>query len=100
MAFKDVSDTFWKESSLLKIGTMTVVCPYCNAIRFENECASICCANGKVKIDELQRPPKLLRLLLSGEHPDSSNFLTYIRAYNNAFSFTSFGTTVYTNINL
>lgn len=69
-------------------------CIHCSAIKFKNEGNGICCANGKVKIDNLKKPPQLLLSLLNGEHKDSSNFLTNIRSYNNAFSFTSFGTSV------
>lgn len=98
LIFKDRAftafDLNWKTCKLLKIGKMSTVCRYCKAVRFEKEWQSLCCGNGKVKIDDLCKPPKLLRDLLSGQHYLSSHFMTYIRAYNNAFSFTSFGTTV------
>ncbi|CAH0697151.1 unnamed protein product [Spodoptera exigua] len=51
----------------------------------------MCCASGKVRLDSMQDPPDLLRVLLNGEHPKSSHFFKNIRAYNSAFQMTSFG---------
>lgn len=94
MAFNYDSKMCYDNIELLKIGDMNVVCKHCNARKFKRESDGLCCANGKVKLEKFHEPPMVLRMLLNKQHKDSSNFLTNIRRYNNAFSFTSFGTTV------
>ncbi|GFX90669.1 hypothetical protein TNCV_3194871 [Trichonephila clavipes] len=32
------------------IGTMTMVCPYCEALNFSGETKEMCCATGKIKL--------------------------------------------------
>jgi len=40
------------------IGSLTVKCTYCNALRFPGEATGLCCANGKVVLDPFpQLPP-------------------------------------------
>lgn len=34
----------------LLIGTMSVVCKHCNALKFKHEVNGLCCSNGKVKL--------------------------------------------------
>ncbi|GFU25863.1 uncharacterized protein NPIL_157991 [Nephila pilipes] len=36
------------------IGTMTVVCPYCKALKFCGETKGMCCAAGKIKLLNLE----------------------------------------------
>ncbi|QQP49076.1 ATP-dependent DNA helicase, partial [Caligus rogercresseyi] len=73
------------------IGKMNVNCRYCNAMKYPAETPGLCCANGKVRLDDLQETPDHLRNLLLGQSPDSKNFMRNIRAYNSAFQMTSFG---------
>lgn len=94
IGFSNVTSSVWENSPLLKVGTMSVKCPYCAALLFEREPKGLCCGNGKVKLESFHEPPKLIRDLLKRRHLDSSHFITNIRSYNNAFSFTSFGTSV------
>lgn len=53
---------------------------------------SLCCGRGKVMLGtELKHPPKLLKELISNEHPKSATFIDNIRRYNSMFAFTSIG---------
>ncbi|KAJ8723199.1 hypothetical protein PYW08_003111 [Mythimna loreyi] len=73
------------------IGALEEVCAHCQARKWKGEPKGMCCASGKVRLECMQDPPDLLRVLLNGEHPKSSHFLKNIRAYNSAFQMTSFG---------
>lgn len=75
-------------------GTMSTVCQYCNALRFQHEPPGLCCASGKVKLPQLTLPPEPLASLLSGQEPRSKYFLQNIQKYNSAFQMTSFGANV------
>ncbi|QQP50739.1 ATP-dependent DNA helicase [Caligus rogercresseyi] len=70
---------------------MNVNCRYYNAMKYPAETPGLCCANGKVLLDDLQETPDHLRNLLLGQSPDSKNFMRNIRTYNSAFQMTSFG---------
>ena len=50
------------------LGTMSVVCDFCNALRWKGERAGMCCLQGKINIPVLGEPPEPLRCLLLGEH--------------------------------
>lgn len=75
------------------IGSMSVVCPHCKALKYRNETHGLCCASGKVKLAPLVPPPEPLRSLVSGTGTDSTHFLTQIQKYNSCFQMTSFGAT-------
>lgn len=77
----------------VNIGTMTIVCSSCNALKFPKETSGLCCASGKVKLPELNPPPEPLHSLVSGTDNRSRNFLLNIRKYNSCFQMTSFGAT-------
>ncbi|XP_054085231.1 uncharacterized protein LOC128921483 [Zeugodacus cucurbitae] len=72
-------------SASVQIGQMSVVCQYCNAVKFKNEPSGLCCAGGKVKLPELLPPPQPLFPLLYG------HFLKHTKMYNDSFQMTSFG---------
>ena len=55
------------------------------------ESGSLCCCNGRVKLDPLGTPPEPLKTLYLGETTSSKHFLQHIRKYNCAFSMTSLG---------
>lgn len=93
-AFRYDAAMSFRNISLLSIGEMDSQCNFCGAMKFKREWPSMCCANGKVKIEPFRDPPNYLKNLLDGNHTFSKHFLTNIRTYNNAFSFTSFGTSV------
>ncbi|GFV94454.1 uncharacterized protein TNCV_3352921 [Trichonephila clavipes] len=48
------------------IGTMTVVCSYCKALKFSGEAKGMCCAAGKIKLPQLREPPEPLKTWLAG----------------------------------
>ncbi|CAK9291044.1 unnamed protein product [Gordionus sp. m RMFG-2023] len=87
---------------------MTEICAFCNVKMWNGEklskssCRNIqfstCCLNGKVFLSKIsQLPPNLLRLF-TGNHCSSFHFLTNIRAYNAALSFTSLGININNNL--
>lgn len=59
----------------------------------------MCCANGKVQLPELKKPPATLLNLLSQSNIYSKHFQQHIRSYNMMFSFTSLGGKIESNIN-
>lgn len=61
---------------------MNKVCQYCQALKYRNETAGICCASGKVVLSPLPAPPEPLLSLLNGNSDD-----------NSCFQMTSFGAT-------
>ena len=72
---------------------MDKVCQYCQALKFRNEAAGMCCASGKVVLSPLPAPPEPLLSLLTGNSDDSKLFLRKIRKFNSCFQMTSFGAT-------
>jgi hypothetical protein len=65
----------------------TIICPYCQALKWEHETKGLCCQLGKVVLKtEWKSFPKKLKGLF-----DDAEFQQHIRAYNAAFSFTSLG---------
>ncbi|GFW76680.1 uncharacterized protein TNCV_4943971 [Trichonephila clavipes] len=78
------------------IGTMTVVCSYCKALKFSGETKGMCCAAGKIKLPQLREPPEPLKTWLAGYTAQSKYFLSNIRKYNSCFQMTSFGVEIIT----
>ena len=78
-------------SRCVQIGTMSKICPYCKALKFNGETMGMCCASGKVKLPQLAAPPEPLKTLLTGTTSESKRFLSNIRKYNSCFQMTSFG---------
>ncbi|XP_072392261.1 uncharacterized protein [Diabrotica undecimpunctata] len=72
---------------------MDKVCQYCQALKFRNEAAGMCCASGKVVLSPLPAPPEPLLSLLTGNSDDSKLFLRKIRKFNSCLQMTSFGAT-------
>ena len=73
------------------VGSMTVQCEFCKALKWPGETEGLCCEKGKVKIPLLPKPPEPLASLLLGQHQGSAHFLGNIRCYNSAFQMTSMG---------
>ena len=71
----------------LRINSMTKICTFCKAKKFE----LFCCSGGKVILESFPAPPPLFQELLYGESPMSKQFLAKIMEYNGCFSMTSFG---------
>ena len=76
---------------VITIGSMSKVCNYCRAKKWDNEPPGVCCSNGKVQLATFQEPPQSLKNLLTGSTSDSKHFLQHIQKYNSAFQMTSFG---------
>ncbi|GFS43912.1 uncharacterized protein NPIL_678141 [Nephila pilipes] len=55
------------------IVTMTVVCPYCKALKFRGETKGMYCAAGKIKLPQLREQPKPLKTLLAGYTAESKS---------------------------
>ena len=78
-------------SRCVQIGTMSKICPYCKALKFNGETMGMCCASGQVKLPLLAAPPEPLKTFLTGTTSESKRFLSQIRKYNSCFQMTSFG---------
>lgn len=80
----------YDDDPAFKIGKMSFICAYCSALRWKDECHSICCSEGKVSLPPILQPPQPLYNLIKGVHSKSKHFLENIRKYNAAFQMTSF----------
>ena len=70
---------------------MTSICKLCKALKFKDERQTLCCCNGKINIEKLEDPPIVIRDLLTSNDTEGKHFRCHTRAYNSAFSMTSFG---------
>lgn len=61
-----------QRNSKIAIGGMDKVYQYCQALKFRNEAASMCCASGKVVLSPLSAPPEPLLSLLTGNSDESA----------------------------
>ncbi|SGY12898.1 BQ5605_C011g06648 [Microbotryum silenes-dioicae] len=83
------------------LGSMTLQCPICSALHWEFEKSptpggatpfKLCCADGKVRLPGIEKPPPELLELLTGECPVEKIFRDRILAFNKSFAMASFGT--------
>ncbi|KAG7956984.1 hypothetical protein I3843_11G152100 [Carya illinoinensis] len=65
-------------------------CRQCKAKRFFYEINNFCCAEGSIFLAANAVSEQLYRLLFVSNNPESIQFQTYARTYNNKFAFTSF----------
>ena len=54
-----------KDVPVLDIGGRIVTCPFCMALRWRDESASLCCREGRVQLPALEQPPPFLRRFLT-----------------------------------
>ena len=73
------------------IGTMSLQCSNCSALKFEKETDSLCCSKGNVQLDEFPQVQTFLQHLYEGIDSNGKHFLANIRKYNCVFQMTSFG---------
>ena len=73
------------------IGTLSLQCSNCGALKFERETDSLCCSKGNVQLEEFPQVQPFLQYLYEGTDSDGKHFLANIRKYNCAFQMTSFG---------
>lgn len=92
-AFRYDSSTDYSTDNNVVIGSMSIVCSHCKALKFPKESPGLCCANGKIKLPPFNPPPEPLYSLVSGSAPLSKHFLNNIQKYNSCFQMTSFGAT-------
>ena len=75
------------------IGGMNIVCTYCQALRFKEEPAGMCCKHGRVEQDpfvpKIPKPPDQLMPLFSLQTSQSKQFIGNSRKYNSAFQMSS-----------
>ncbi|SGY12271.1 BQ5605_C011g06449 [Microbotryum silenes-dioicae] len=82
------------------LGSMTLQCPICLALHWEFEKSptpggatpfKLCCADGKVRLPGIEKPPPELLELLTGNGPVEKIFRDRILAFNESFVMASFG---------
>ncbi|XP_065883273.1 uncharacterized protein [Dysidea avara] len=73
------------------VGTLSVECTHCGALKFPQETESLCCLKGNVQLEAFPQPQSFLRHLYEGTNTAGKHFLASIRKYNSAFQMTSFG---------
>lgn len=76
---------------LLKMDRMNIACRFCNALKWKEETAGMCCSGGKVVVPRLEEPTEPLKELFLYRTEESRHFLNNIRKYNGCFHMTSFG---------
>ena len=72
-----------------RIGTMTVECPDCKALKFPGETPSSCCQSGKVTLQPYPKPPEALAQLWTGNDERSKVIRKFSRTLNNGVCLTS-----------
>ena len=82
------ADNFYNTTN---VGTLSVECSNCGALKFSMETESLCCSKGNVQLDAFPQPPVFLQHLYEGVDSNGKHFKTNIRKYNCAFQMTSFG---------
>ena len=71
------------------IGSMDIICQYCDAKKFKKETASSCCSDGKVMLDRFPTPPPYIDNLWHADTPEGRLFRENARPINNAVCLTS-----------
>lgn len=71
------------------IGPMNVICPHCGARKFKGEPPSICCNNGKIKLEAFPKPPQPIMDLWMGTDARSRIFRQHSRTINNGVCLSS-----------
>ena len=70
-------------------GPRNLSCTFCGALRWADECNSICCFTVKVKLPDYPDPPSPVRAILLEGSQRSNVFRKYIRQLNNSLSLAS-----------
>lgn len=77
-AFKYDPNIIYDADKLVIIGRMDTVCHHCNALKWKEEPTSLCCLNGKIKLDPIAEPP---RALIQFVDPKSSPIVSLFKSY-------------------
>ncbi|GFR12144.1 ATP-dependent DNA helicase [Trichonephila clavata] len=81
----------YKSDASCILGSMSITCQFCSAMKFKGEAPGLCCSGGKVHLPVLRDPPEPLHTLLSSDSVCAKLFRKNIRRYNSCFQMTSFG---------
>ena len=73
------------------IGSMSVQCLNCGALKFDKEMDGLRCSKDNVQLDQFPQPHSFLQHLYEGIDSSGKHFLGNIRKYNSVFQMTSFG---------
>ena len=73
------------------IGTLSLQCSDCGALKFEKETDSMCCSKGKVRLNAFPQLQLFLQHPYEGIDSNGKHFLANIRKYNSVFQMTSYG---------
>ena len=98
VALQTQEDIVESDVDEITLGEMTSICVSCKSKNFAGEKPpdgkfTACCHKGIVKLNPLPTSD-LIKKLLTGEHPHSTNFMENIRQYNSALAFASMGAQV------
>ena len=94
----DVADFNIHNHTMFDIGSMSVKCTHCSALRFKKEPDGICCKNGKVSdVPLIPDPPEELMPLFDINTQRGRQFLANSRKYNMAFCMTSIASNTFVN---
>ena len=66
------ADDFYNTTN---VGTLSVECSNCGAIKFPMETDSLCCSKGNVQLDAFPQPPVFLQHLYEGVDNNGKHFL-------------------------
>lgn len=66
------------------------MCNLCHALKFEYECPTFCCQNGRIQLASNETPQELIDLFTNDDER-GIDFRKYARLYNNFYAFTSLG---------
>ena len=61
------------------VGTMSLQCSNCGALKFDKETDGLCCSKGKVQLDHFPQPHPFLQHLYEGIDSNGKHFLANIR---------------------
>ncbi|CAI6354226.1 unnamed protein product [Macrosiphum euphorbiae] len=73
-AFNYQSEIDYLNIKALQIGPMTILCPKCHAKKWKDETSGLCCANGKVVLQQFEDLPELIKSLIDNSHTLSKHF--------------------------
>lgn len=73
------------------VGSISVICPCCKALKYRNKTFGLCWTSSKVKLVSLDPLPEPFCSLVFVTRTDSTHLLTKIKKYNSCFQMTLFG---------
>ncbi|GFR20448.1 ATP-dependent DNA helicase PIF1 [Trichonephila clavata] len=69
----------YKSDASCILGSMSITCQFCSAMKFKGEAPGLCCSGGKVHLPVLRDPPEPLHTLLSSDSVCAKLFRKNIR---------------------